>query len=63
MFIVAFSSIGNAGILARQRSQMLPLLFLAFAVPATKWWAKPPNDEGDSPDIGSLGHVTSRGKR
>ncbi len=38
MFIVAFSSIGNAGILARQRSQMLPLLFLAVAVPTTRWW-------------------------
>lgn len=38
MFVVAFSSIGNAGILARQRSQMLPLLFLALAVPKTRWW-------------------------
>lgn len=38
MFVVAFSSIGNAGILARQRSQMLPVLFFAFAVPVTKWW-------------------------
>jgi hypothetical protein len=40
MFVVAFSSIGNAGILARQRSQMLPLLLLAFAVPAVRWWRR-----------------------
>ncbi|CAN5658087.1 hypothetical protein BH10ACT3_BH10ACT3_14010 [soil metagenome] len=38
MFVVAFSSIGNAGILARQRVQLLPLLFLAFAVPVVRWW-------------------------
>lgn len=46
MFVVAFSSIGNAGILARQRSQMLPVLFFAFAVPATKWWRTAPDPVG-----------------
>lgn len=46
MFVVAFASIGNAGILARQRSQMLPLLFMALAVPATKWWRK--EDDSDT---------------
>lgn len=45
MFVVAFSSIGNAGILARQRSQMLPLLFLALAVPTDRWWQRRPDDE------------------
>ena len=47
MFIVAFSSIANAGILARQRSQMLPLFFLAFAVPATRWWRERPAEDAD----------------
>lgn len=42
MFVVAFSSIGNAGILARQRSQMLPLLFMALAVPTVRWWKGEP---------------------
>ena len=32
-FIVAFSSIANFGILARERVQVLPLLLVAFAVP------------------------------
>ncbi|MCB1258394.1 MAG: hypothetical protein KDB26_14885, partial [Microthrixaceae bacterium] len=55
MFVVAFSSIGNAGILARQRSQMLPLLFLALAVPADRWWQRRPCDElaGES-DVGPV---------
>jgi len=34
LFIYAFSVIGNFGILARQRTQVLPLLFVALAVPA-----------------------------
>ena len=33
VFIVAFSSIANFGILARERVQVLPLLLVAFAVP------------------------------
>ncbi len=44
MFVVAFSSIGNAGILARQRSQMLPLLFMALTVPKTRWWREQSSD-------------------
>jgi hypothetical protein len=31
-FVYAFSSIGNFGILARQRSQLLPLLFVVLCV-------------------------------
>lgn len=46
MFVVAFSSIGNAGILARQRVQLLPLLFLALAVPKARWWRIEPADGG-----------------
>jgi hypothetical protein len=53
MFVVAFSSIGNAGILARQRSQMLPLLFVAFAVPVTRWWSTSGSGPGDVVDRGS----------
>lgn len=34
MFVYAFSSIGNFGLLARQRTQVLPFLFVLFAVPA-----------------------------
>jgi hypothetical protein len=32
-FIYAFSSLGNFGILARQRSQLLPLLFVVLCIP------------------------------
>jgi hypothetical protein len=41
MFVVAFSSIGNGGILARQRVQLLPFVLLAVSVPAFKWWKQP----------------------
>ncbi len=34
VFVLAFSYIGNFGILARQRTQMLPLLFTLVAMPA-----------------------------
>jgi hypothetical protein len=33
LFVVAFSYIGNFGILVRQRVQLLPLLFVLFALP------------------------------
>jgi hypothetical protein len=33
MFVFAFSSMGNFGILARQRVQMLPFLFVFMALP------------------------------
>lgn len=35
VFIAAFSFISNFGILARQRSQLLPLLFVLLSLPAT----------------------------
>lgn len=34
MFVYAFSSLGNFGLLARQRTQVLPLLFVLLCVPA-----------------------------
>lgn len=34
LFIVAFSNIGNLGILARQRAQLFPLALVFFALPA-----------------------------
>ena len=40
MLIVAFSSIGNLGILARERVQLLPFYLVLFAVPSKKWLAK-----------------------
>jgi hypothetical protein len=36
MFVFAFSSMGNFGILARQRVQMLPLLFVFLALPVVR---------------------------
>jgi hypothetical protein len=51
MFVVAFSSIGNGGILARQRVQMLPFLLLAVSVPAWRWWTG--NRDGARSDGGS----------
>lgn len=41
LFIVAFSNVGNAGILARQRTQMLPFLLL---VACTAWAAAKEKD-------------------
>lgn len=56
MFVVAFSSIGNAGILARQRSQMLPMLLLAFAVPKVRWWRGEDSEvESDAPAAATWG--------
>jgi hypothetical protein len=68
LFVVAFSSIGNGGILARQRVQLLPFVLLAVSVPATRWWraaAEPvagnkappgllgePNRPGSGPTVG-----------
>ena len=34
MFVIAFSSIGNFGILTRQRTQVLPLVVVLLALPA-----------------------------
>ena len=36
LFVVAFSAVGNFGILARQRSQVLPMLFMVLALPAVR---------------------------
>ena len=36
MFMLAFSSFGNFGILARQRAQMFPLILIILALPAIK---------------------------
>jgi hypothetical protein len=44
LFVYAFSSIGNFGILARQRSQVMPLLFVFLALPR-------PAPEGEAEDI------------
>ena len=35
-FIYAFSSLGNFGILARERSQLLPVLFVVLCVPRAR---------------------------
>lgn len=47
LFIVAFSYIGNFGLLARQRVQMLPFLFVLLALPtARNLRAAPPTRPG-----------------
>jgi hypothetical protein len=35
-FIIAFSNVGNFGIITRQRAQLLPLLFVLLALPAVQ---------------------------
>jgi hypothetical protein len=39
-FIIAFSNVGNFGIITRQRAQLLPLLFVLMALPAVEERAK-----------------------
>lgn len=52
-FVVAFSNIANAGILARQRIQMFPFLLVIFALPATRWWEtdQPETPRSASPNV------------
>ena len=45
-FIFGFSSIANFGILARQRSQVLPFFLVLLAIPTPEWWARHPAVEG-----------------
>jgi hypothetical protein len=42
MFVIAFSSIGNFGILTRQRTQVLPLVVVLLALPAEMTRSKVP---------------------
>ena len=50
LFVVAFSSIGNFGILARERTQLLPFFLVLLAVPASRAAGRDPG-----PDQGSEG--------
>ena len=36
MFVIAFSGVGNFGLLARERVQVMPLFFLLFSIPSRK---------------------------
>lgn len=71
LFVVGFSAIANAGILARQRVQMFPMLFLPLVVPVTQWW-----NRGDvalsvqantlssqAGETGSIGAMSAAGRR
>jgi hypothetical protein len=40
LLIFAFSTIGNLGILARERVQLLPFYFVVFCVPSKRWRAR-----------------------
>jgi hypothetical protein len=42
MFAVAFSNVANFGILARQRVQLFPLVFVALAVPVLRKTTRAP---------------------
>ncbi|MGH9022865.1 MAG: hypothetical protein ACRDV9_07180 [Acidimicrobiia bacterium] len=42
MFVVAFSNVANFGILARQRVQLFPLVFVALAVPVLRKTTRAP---------------------
>lgn len=71
LFVVGFSAIGNAGILARQRVQMFPMLFLPLAVPVARWWKSEqvtPSAEMDTlsekqAPTGSIGAMSAAGRR
>ena len=47
LFIVAFSNIGNAGILARQRTQVMPFLLIAVCAAASPHRSETDDDDGD----------------
>ena len=36
MFVIAFSSIGNFGIMTRQRAQLIPLFLVLLVLPDTR---------------------------
>jgi hypothetical protein len=58
MFVYAFSSVGNFGILARQRVQVLPFLFAALSVPIVlRRRATPVGDEQSGPGVTLSGGV------
>lgn len=71
LFVVGFSAIGNAGILARQRVQMFPMLFLPLAVPVARWWKSEqvtPSAQMDAlsekeAPTGSIGEMSAAGRR
>lgn len=48
LFIIAFSNIGNFGILTRQRVQLLPLALLVLAVPASDRTPAPSAGDGSA---------------
>jgi hypothetical protein len=48
LFVYAFSSVGNFGILARQRVQVLPLMLVFLALPLLRRKEEPPPEESES---------------
>ena len=40
VFVFGFSSIANFGILARERTQVLPFYLVLLAVPTPEWWER-----------------------
>jgi hypothetical protein len=61
MFCFAFASLGNFGILARQRAQLLPLLLVLLAVPLTQPTGPPPAEaQADVPASQRAGRGPAR---
>lgn len=53
VFVIAFSAVGNFGILARQRTQALPFLFMLLALPKRRRPASGPDRDDTSADDAS----------
>jgi hypothetical protein len=66
-FIVAFSNVGNFGILTRQRAQMVPMLLVLLALPKpnsdTRSPANPAGKGGRSPVVRYLPAATATGRQ
>ena len=59
-FIIAFSNVGNFGILVRQRAQLLPLLLVLLCLPVLNRKAAP--EDASQPAATPQGIVASRGQ-
>ncbi len=60
LFIIAFSNIGNIGILARQRTQLLPILLTLLALQPLKTAAHRSAEFTRHPEQGSTGGTSAR---
>lgn len=61
MFVIAFSSISNFGIMARQRTQVLPLLLVLLVLPDEAAGPAPPEDDREPAGAGRGRHLARAG--